>query len=282
MGRGYVISTLGCESTPATETGGTSERFLATTCSERTDAVEIARRIRDPGEASVPERSGRGGHRAGRAGEPCCSTRSRRGRLGFRRANEPPSILPSRASWAECLPFIKDTDDVPRRLPLRFGSRGMPVEPAREEHRLRSPSSSCPPGSISLGKTTTPEFGLDRNDRAVAARPDPQPMEVGLLSPGGSSGGSAAMVAAGVVPIAHANDGGGSIREFRPRAAGSWASSPPVADWSTPSSGSALMPVKIIHQGDAQPQQFGTPIAYYASGESATAATAKLPAIGHG
>lgn len=66
-------------------------------------------------------------------------------------------------------------------------------------------------GLITLGKTNTPEFGIvatTESDAYEAAR-NPWDRE---HSPGGSSGGSAAAVAAGMVPFAHANDGGGSIR----------------------------------------------------------------------
>lgn len=59
--------------------------------------------------------------------------------------------------------------------------------------------------------TTSPEMGLNFVTESVlhGATRNPWNPE---LSPGGSSGGSAAMVAAGVAPLAHANDGGGSIR----------------------------------------------------------------------
>ena len=66
-------------------------------------------------------------------------------------------------------------------------------------------------GTISLGKTNTPEFGLScysENDVAPPARLPWDPR----LSPGGSSGGAAAAVAAGLVPVAQGSDGGGSIR----------------------------------------------------------------------
>ncbi len=66
-------------------------------------------------------------------------------------------------------------------------------------------------GLISLGKTNTPEFGCPcytESDVAPPAR-TPYDLERGA---GGSSGGSAAAVAAGLVPVAHGSDGGGSIR----------------------------------------------------------------------
>ncbi len=66
-------------------------------------------------------------------------------------------------------------------------------------------------GLVVCGKTNTPEFGgspvTEPELHGVTRNPwNPE------HTPGGSSGGSAAMVAAGVVPMAHANDGGGSIR----------------------------------------------------------------------
>lgn len=66
-------------------------------------------------------------------------------------------------------------------------------------------------GLISLGKTTTPEFGITGTTEPALTGPTRNPWNPGHIS-GGSSGGSAAAVAAGVVPMAHASDGAGSIR----------------------------------------------------------------------
>ncbi len=66
-------------------------------------------------------------------------------------------------------------------------------------------------GLVFLGKTATPELGLTATSEALAYGPTRNPWDV-TRSPGGSSGGSAAAVASGMVPAAHANDGGGSIR----------------------------------------------------------------------
>lgn len=104
--------------------------------------------------------------------------------------------------------FVKGVAEV-AGLPNRFGSRAVPDTPAEE---------SSPPvlqleatGVVSLGLTTTPEFGLTATTEALLTGITRNPWSLDH-SAGGSSGGSAALVAAGVVPIAHANDGGGSIR----------------------------------------------------------------------
>jgi amidase len=66
-------------------------------------------------------------------------------------------------------------------------------------------------GFVLCGKTNAPELGILPTTEPIAFGPTHNPYDLGR-SPGGSSGGSAAAVAAGMVPVAHANDGGGSIR----------------------------------------------------------------------
>ena len=66
-------------------------------------------------------------------------------------------------------------------------------------------------GLIIVAKTNTPEFGLTATTEPHLFGPTHNPWNL-EHTPGGSSGGSAAAVAARIVPMAHANDGGGSIR----------------------------------------------------------------------
>jgi amidase len=66
-------------------------------------------------------------------------------------------------------------------------------------------------GFVTVGKTNTPELGILPTTEPKAYGPSRNPWDT-ERSTGGSSGGSAAAVASGMVPIAHANDGGGSIR----------------------------------------------------------------------
>lgn len=66
-------------------------------------------------------------------------------------------------------------------------------------------------GLISIGRGNSPEFGSVPVTEPEAWGPTHNPWDL-TRTPGGSSGGSASAVAAGIVPIAHASDGGGSIR----------------------------------------------------------------------
>ncbi|GMW01734.1 MAG: amidase [Candidatus Hydrogenedentota bacterium] len=66
-------------------------------------------------------------------------------------------------------------------------------------------------GLVCLGKTNTPEFGILPTTEPEIFGPTRNPWNTDH-STGGSSGGSAAAVASGMVPVAHGNDGGGSIR----------------------------------------------------------------------
>jgi len=66
-------------------------------------------------------------------------------------------------------------------------------------------------GLVVFGKTASPEFGINITTESVLHGPVHNPWDPGL-SPGGSSGGAAVAVASGILPVAHASDGGGAIR----------------------------------------------------------------------
>ncbi|HST34365.1 MAG TPA: amidase [Solirubrobacteraceae bacterium] len=66
-------------------------------------------------------------------------------------------------------------------------------------------------GFVIVGTTTLPEYGILPVSEAQIFGPTRNPWDL-ERTPGGSSGGAAAAVAAGLVPVAHGNDGGGSIR----------------------------------------------------------------------
>jgi amidase len=66
-------------------------------------------------------------------------------------------------------------------------------------------------GFVIVGTTTLPEYGIVPTSEARLFGPTRNPWDL-QRTPGGSSGGGAAAVAAGIVPVAHGNDGGGSVR----------------------------------------------------------------------
>jgi amidase len=108
------------------------------------------------------------------------------------------------------VPFlVKDLVDY-KGLPTRSGSQsGRFARPAT----VQAPNCDAfdRAGMIILGKSATPEFGFLPTTEPVATGLTHNPWDL-TRSSGGSSGGSAVAVAAGIVPAAHATDGGGSIR----------------------------------------------------------------------
>ncbi|WP_101674442.1 amidase [Alloalcanivorax mobilis] len=104
--------------------------------------------------------------------------------------------------------LIKDNIDL-RGLPTGHGSQAVNPAPARKTSVLAE--QFLAQGFNMLGKTTLPAFGFTASTERQGAPATRNPWHTGY-SAGGSSGGSAALVAAGAVPIAHGNDGGGSIR----------------------------------------------------------------------
>jgi len=103
---------------------------------------------------------------------------------------------------------IKDLTPV-AGWPVTYGSWGAPDGPSEEGELATEAYKKA--GFILCGRTNTPEFGpltVTENDRYGITR---NPWNTDY-TPGGSSGGAAASVASGMFSVAHANDGGGSIR----------------------------------------------------------------------
>jgi amidase len=108
------------------------------------------------------------------------------------------------------VPFLlKDLLAAYKGVPMSMGSElTRNFTPDQDSELVKRQKRS---GLIILGKTNTPEFGIlpTTEPRLFGSTRNPWDIE---RTTGGSSGGSAAAVAAGLVPLAHANDGGGSIR----------------------------------------------------------------------
>jgi amidase len=104
---------------------------------------------------------------------------------------------------------IKDLVQLTEGVPTTMGMAAMddwvPPMDSALVRRVRAA------GAIVVGKTNTPELGILPVTEPERFGPTRNPWDPSR-TPGGSSGGSAAAVAAGMVPIAHGNDGGGSIR----------------------------------------------------------------------
>jgi amidase len=93
--------------------------------------------------------------------------------------------------------------------PITYGSNGAPERPSEESELIVEAFQRA--GFVLCGRTNTPEFGaitVAENSRYGATRNPWDPDR----TPGGSSGGASAAVAGGMFPLAHANDGAGSIR----------------------------------------------------------------------
>ena len=109
------------------------------------------------------------------------------------------------------VPFlVKDLDDY-AGLPTRAGSRSQLRLPPAAANAAIVDAFVNRAGVIVIGKSATPEYGFLPTTEPPAFGATRNPWDPSRSS-GGSSGGAAAAVAAGVVPFAHASDGGGSIR----------------------------------------------------------------------
>ena len=125
--------------------------------------------------------------------------------------DEPPAdAVPAHADapLAGIPTVIKDNEDLAGYVTTQ-GSWAMPERPARASSPWVTQYLRL--GVVPVAKTTMPEFGLTATTETRRFGATRNPWDT-ARSTGGSSGGSAALVAAGALPIAHANDGGGSIR----------------------------------------------------------------------
>jgi amidase len=107
--------------------------------------------------------------------------------------------------------LLKDMDGSLAGAPLHLGNRLLKDLGHVADHDDYLVRKLLDAGFVVVGKTNAPEFGLVPTTEPLAYGPTRNPWAPDR-SPSGSSGGSAAAVAAGLVPVAHAGDGGGSIR----------------------------------------------------------------------
>jgi amidase len=139
--------------------------------------------------------------------------------------------------------FVKDNTDL-AGLPTLHGSEAIPPRPAKTDAPFSRTLRGL--GLVPLGKSRLPEFGFNATTEFMTEEPVRNPWNTDY-SAGASSGGSAALVAAGVVPVAHANDGGGSIRI--PAAACGLVGLKPTRGRFRPTPLERALPVNIVGEG---------------------------------
>ncbi|MDI9260603.1 amidase [Alicyclobacillus sendaiensis] len=127
----------------------------------------------------------------------------------YERALAEAETVPLDAPFAGVPVLAKDVHQEIQGEPMTFGCKAYASHIAGEDsHFVRQLKQA---GAIFLGITNVPEFALMAVTESRHFGPTHNPWDL-QVTPGGSSGGSAAAVAAGMVPMAGASDGGGSIR----------------------------------------------------------------------
>ncbi|HLN77980.1 MAG TPA: amidase [Nocardioidaceae bacterium] len=139
--------------------------------------------------------------------------------------------------------FVKDNVDV-AGMPTNQGTEAFVAKPAAKDSPVVTQLKAL--GVNILGKSRMPEFGFSASTEYVRADPVRNPWNLEYSS-GASSGGAAALVATGVVPMAHANDGGGSTRI--PAAVCGLVGLKPSRGRLLPDPADTRLPVPIITQG---------------------------------
>jgi amidase len=117
--------------------------------------------------------------------------------------------IPDGAPFAGVPMLIKDLLATIAGVPTSYGTR--PLQQVTPAHDSELVARYRKAGAVFVGKSNTPEFGITPFTESEALGPARNPWNV-AHTPGGSSGGSGAAVAARIVPIGHGGDGGGSIR----------------------------------------------------------------------
>ena len=168
--------------------------------------------------------------------------------------------------------FVKDNTDV-AGLPTGHGSEAFTARVASKNGPYTVQLLST--GLTVIGKSRLPEFGFSATTEFMTQPPVRNPWNPDY-SIGASSGGSAALVAAGVVPIAHGNDGGGSLRI--PAACAGLVALKPSRGRHIDGPQAAHLPVRIVSEG-VLTRTVGDTAAYVAASENHWR-NPRLPSIG--
>lgn len=169
--------------------------------------------------------------------------------------------------------FIKDNDNIKGHA-TQMGTGSYTAKKAKSNGKYVNQFLST--GVNYLGKTTLPEFGLLCSTENPTLNITRNPWNTDYTT-GGSSSGSAAMVASGVVPIATANDGAGSTRI--PAAICGLVGLKPTRNRLYGMDGAELMPIQIVHQGVLTRSVRDTAL-FMAEAEKFNY-NSKLPKLGH-
>jgi amidase len=129
----------------------------------------------------------------------------------FEHARHAAGGVPAGARFAGVPFLMKDVGARQRGQPYYAANRALREADHRADSDTPLGARFREIGLVTLGNSSTPEFGLQSNTWPIAYGPTRNPWDPWRAA-GGSSGGACAAVAAGLVPVAHASDGAGSIR----------------------------------------------------------------------